>query len=156
MTDRWTVAAAFGTGLFVAWQAFETRRATNANRRAVQASQAVAVDAARARIDEHAPRLQVSVDSPSWPPLEPSVVVGGEPNPQPAGKEWHFPRDAKKDLMLRVQVWVKNLGARNAQVRFEGSIRETSGNYLRSAAPVLLRPNEELTYFMEASFRVDQ
>ncbi len=68
------------------------------NRRSLLATQAVAVGGARAHIDEQAHRVQLFLNSPSWPPLASSTCVGGQPQPWPVGNEWHFPRDASQML----------------------------------------------------------
>jgi hypothetical protein len=127
MVDLWTEGAAIGTSLgalFVAWQAFETRRATNATRRALSASEAVALDAARARMDEGVPRVHVFVDSVDWPPLEPSVIssFGGKDQPLEPGRQWHFPRDANQMVVLRIRLQVENLENRKILLRYRGPI----------------------------------
>ncbi len=54
MTDIWTIGTAVGTigsAVFVAWQVFLTRSSLVVTRKALESSEAVAIDAARARLD---------------------------------------------------------------------------------------------------------
>src|SRR5215467_4699659 len=101
-TPGWTIAAvvvAAGTALFVGWQALESHRATSGSAQALRASQAIAVDNARARLDQNAPRAELYVE-PLWPPVEPSAVkeIGGQAQPIESTRTWLTPRDAGQFL----------------------------------------------------------
>ncbi|MBY8868710.1 hypothetical protein [Streptomyces sennicomposti] len=123
MTDTWGIAAAVATSasaLFVAWQAGETRRSTNISQHALTSSQAVALDAARGRLDDQAPQVEVHLTpETAWPPLGPSA---GWPQPWPPAQEWHFPRDEDTLLALRVTVHVTNHSDRPVHATFEGDL----------------------------------
>lgn len=113
------MVAAVGAGAtaisaaFIAWQAYETRRAAQATRASAQetaesveltrqalqisqdslaVSRALAAEQMKGRLDARAPRLRVNLGTPEWPPLEPSVH-GGQPNPIPPDFVFHQPRD---------------------------------------------------------------
>ncbi|MFF4145959.1 hypothetical protein ACFY0A_32430 [Streptomyces sp. NPDC001698] len=122
MTDSWGIAAAVATSasaLFVAWQAGETRRSTKISQNALKSSQAVALDAARGRLDDQAPQVEVHLADAAWPPLGPS---SGWPQPWPAAQEWHFPRDEDVLLALRVTLHVINHSNRPVHVTFQGDL----------------------------------
>ncbi|RVU14598.1 hypothetical protein EOT10_40615 [Streptomyces antnestii] len=123
MTDFWGIAAAVATSAsagFVAWQAGETRRSTKISQNALKSSQAVALDAARGRLDDQAPQVEVHLTADAaWPPLGPS---SGWPQPWPATQEWHFPRDEDVHLALRVTLHVTNHSNRPVHVTFQGDL----------------------------------
>lgn len=125
--SNWVAAgAAAVAAVVVAWQAWETRKAAEASVLAVDAAdRAVAVanqglevsrqqaaEAVRARIDAACPRITVALgEEPAWPPLEPSIYLGGEPQPHALGasaEPWFLPRDRTKQIMVRAPVVIQN------------------------------------------------
>src|SRR5579859_2321380 len=117
----WTIAAvivAAAAAVFVAWQAFESHRATLVGLKAVAASQAMAVNSARAYLDQDAPRLEVYLFA-QWPPLL-SSGVGRVPTRVPIATQWRFPDDAAELLTLRASVRIVNLSSGGAKVCFTG------------------------------------
>lgn len=118
-------AAVIAAGV-VAWQAWETRKAAQASERAVDAadravlaanegleiSRQQAAEAVRARIDAACARITVTLgDEPAWPPLEPSIYQGDEPQPHRYGtsaEPWHMPRDRAKQVLVRAPVVIQN------------------------------------------------
>ncbi|MCM2427992.1 type IV toxin-antitoxin system AbiEi family antitoxin domain-containing protein [Streptomyces sp. RKAG337] len=74
----WTAVSAVATALAllaVAWQPILTRRALGVAHTALTVSEAVALDAARARLDDQAPEVTVVLDEVPWPPLDRSVCI---------------------------------------------------------------------------------
>ncbi len=73
-TQVWTIAAvvvAIVGSAIVAWQALETHRTTTLSQRTLEASNALAIDSARSRLDQDAPRIDVYVEQVSvllWTP----------------------------------------------------------------------------------------
>lgn len=111
-------AAILAAGV-VAWQSWETRRAAQASEAAVAtANEALeltrqqAAEAVRARIDAATPTIIVHMpDEPTWPPLEPSLYLGGEPQSLPIGPTadpMHMPRDRAREIMVRTPVEIIN------------------------------------------------
>ena len=152
MADGWVQLSAIGTGLsaaFVAWQAWETRRATNTSRNSLQAAWAMVADEARDRMDEQAPKTEAYLDGNlPWPPLVPSTV-GGTPQPEVLGKMWHFPKDEDQRLQLYVHVYVENLSDRKVYVEFGGEVRDG-----RDQTPMLLLAHCNLPLTLLADFTV--
>src|SRR5262249_40146027 len=67
-TSVWTIAAvlvAVVGSAIVAWQAWETHRTTSLGHKALDASAALAIDSARSRLDQDAPRIDVYVEGVS-------------------------------------------------------------------------------------------
>jgi hypothetical protein len=61
----WTMAAVLAAvvgSAIVAWQAWETHRTTSLSQKALDASAALAIDSARSRLDQDAPRIDVYVE----------------------------------------------------------------------------------------------
>lgn len=147
MTDGWTITAAIATAAsaaFVAWQAFETRKATGTAQAALRSAESVALDQTRARLDDQAPRVEVHQENPAWPPLGASAV--GMPQPWPGQHEWHFPRDGDVLLALRVDAVITNHSDRAVQVTFNGDLYETGTDRLtKMRHRMLLRPDETVT-----------
>src|SRR3984893_13618431 len=75
----WTIAAvavAIAGSCIVAWQAFETHRTTNLSQRTLEASNALAIDNARSRLDQDAPRVDVYVEQVSFLPADSGSMAG--------------------------------------------------------------------------------
>src|SRR6478752_1825985 len=126
MTDGWAIAAvvaACGTWPFVAWQALETRRATNTATGALAASTATAIDAARARLDVEAPQIEVRVTGPAKHPQGPHRH-GGAGGEWPSDQVWHFPRDEGlgKDLVVDLAVVITTRSDRPVHLSFAGDL----------------------------------
>src|SRR5499427_2354697 len=97
----WTVAAvvvAIVGSAIVAWQAMETHRTTTLSQRTLEVSNALAIDAARSRLDQDAPRIDVYVEQVSFLPADPGDIPG---------KRWRPPDDAAP--LLRVQAPVRGV-----------------------------------------------
>jgi hypothetical protein len=135
MTDGWTQTAAIATAAsavataasaaFIAWQAAETRRATRTAQGSLLAAQATALDAARARLDNQAPRVELNVEMYRWPPYTPSES-GGKPQPWPAGTTWHLPRDGRQRLLVSVLVNIANHSDRHVHLAFGGDLHHSN------------------------------
>lgn len=115
ITAAGTVVSAGGIG-FVAVQVSEARRARGM-------SEVAAYNDARARMDAAAPRVEVHVSSPAWPPLGDSST-GGVPQPYPGGTEWHFPGRQDHRLLLQTELVVINRSERTVRATFEGDLWE--------------------------------
>ena len=61
------VIAVLGT-IVVAWQAYETHRTTTLSQRTLESNHSLAIDSARARLDQDAPRIDVYVEQVSVHP----------------------------------------------------------------------------------------
>src|SRR5260370_36312075 len=69
----WTVAAvlvAIVGSAIVAWQALETHRTTTLSQRTLEASNALAIDSARSRLDQDAPPIDVYVEQGAFLPAD--------------------------------------------------------------------------------------
>src|SRR5215468_8103402 len=67
-SNVWTIAAvlvAVAGSAIVAWQAWETHRTTSLGRKALDASHSLAIDSARSRLDQDAPRIDMYVEGVS-------------------------------------------------------------------------------------------
>jgi hypothetical protein len=143
------VAALLGTGV-VAWQAMETHRTTSLSQQALEASNSLAIDAARTRLDQDAPRVEVYVE-------QVSVLSAGSGN-MPAFQaesraSWHLPADADRTLQVQAQVRVVNLMTdRTIHLKVE-SLHDTA---LRTDTEVLLVPAAKLAYYLTATFTLSQ
>jgi len=143
------VAALLGTGV-VAWQAMETHRTTTLSQRTLEASNALAIDSARTRLDQDAPRIEVYVE-------QVSVLSAGSrnvPGPQAgSGASWHLPADADRTLQVQAQVRVVNLMTdRTIHLKVKG----LHDSALRADTEVLLVPAAKLAYFLTATFTLAQ
>lgn len=124
----WVAAlAAVAAAGVVVWQSWETRRSAQASERAlVTANEALdlsrqqAAEAVRARIDAATPAISVRLEQDvDWPPLEPSLHYGGEPNPIHSGlrdEPMHMPRDKDRRIMVRAAVVIRNDSGRHIRV----------------------------------------
>ncbi len=143
------IAALLGTGV-VAWQALETHRTTSLSQQTLEASNSLAIDSARTRLDQDAPRVEVYVE-------QVSVLSTGSGNMNgpraESGAPWHLPADADRMLQVQAQVRVVNLMTdRTIHLKVEG-LHDTA---MRSNTEVLLVPAAKLAYFLTATFTLDQ
>jgi hypothetical protein len=141
MIDGWDVATAIGTvgsAVFVAIQAWYTRRALKISRDAMRPAEAVAIEASRARFDAEAPRIEISLTAiPSRYMVEPSSTehLGGRAQPFEPGRQWHFPRDDDQLIVLRATVYSINRADNMVYAEFEGPIQREKGQP-RSGPPI--------------------
>jgi hypothetical protein len=146
-TQVWTVAAvvvAIVGSAIVAWQAMETHRTTTLSQRTLEASNALAIDSARSRLDQDAPRIDVYVEQVSFLPAD----SGGMP-----GERWSLPVDAARLLRVQAQVRVVNLmNDRTIHLKVKG-LQDAA---MRADAEVLLVPAAKLSYFLTATFTLSQ
>ncbi|WP_213284351.1 hypothetical protein [Cellulomonas hominis] len=146
----WVAAgAAIAAAGVVVWQSWETRRSAQASERAVAtANQALelsrqqAAEAVRARIDAATPAISVFVEPEvDWPPLEPSLYLGGEPNPIRSGlrdEPMHTPRDQDRRIMVRAWVEIRNDSDRHVRLEVYGLLAPDGVTPLPS--PLDLKP----------------
>ncbi|MGW7168181.1 hypothetical protein ACWGH3_23345 [Streptomyces sp. NPDC054884] len=144
MSDTfWTALSACATAaafVAVAWQSFLTRSAVVTAQRALIASEAVALDAARGRLDVEAPNVMVKISEVPWPPL--AWTPHGMPiQPFPPGSdEWHFPEKENERLVLQAKVVVENKGTKHVSVEYEGDLVFAVDNRPSPAPQHLLWP----------------
>lgn len=131
MSDTPWIAAQAAAGFLafgaVAWQAYRIRQGNQVAHRALIASEAMAIDAARARLDAQAPAVTVRLTEPAWPPHGASQfgVIAGE---WPAGYEWHFPAKEDERIVLRARLDIENRNERHVCVEYDGDfVREKGG-----------------------------
>jgi hypothetical protein len=149
----WTIAAvlvaAIGSAI-VAWQAMETHRTTNLSQRTLRASHSLAIDNARSRLDQGAPRIEVYVE-------QVSVLLadsGNMPGPQAGtGARWNLPADAAR--LLRVQAQVKVVNLMNDRT-IHLKVRGLHDAAMRADTEVLLVPAAKLSYFLTATLTLNQ
>ncbi len=143
----WTIAAvvvAIVGSAIVAWQAFETHRTTNLSQRTLEASNALAIDNARSRLDQDAPRIDVYVEQVSVLPADSGDMPGAR---------WHLPADAARLLRVQAQVRVVNLmNDRTIHLKVKG-LQDAA---MRADPEVLLVPAAKLSYFLTATFALSQ
>jgi hypothetical protein len=148
---------AFGA---VAWQAYRIRQGNEVAQRALIASEAVAIDAARARLDAQAPAVSVRLTDEAWPPHRASQfgVIAGE---WPAGYEWHFPAKESERIVLQARVLVENMDPNQyASVEYgDNLIREKEGRR-QPVRPHVLWPRGQSTLsrnlFLQKDFTVKE
>jgi hypothetical protein len=149
----WTIAAvavaAVGSAI-VAWQALETHRTTTLSQRTLAVSNSLAIDAARSRLDQGAPRIEVYVEQVSVLPVD----SGSTPGPAAeSGARWHLPADDTRLLRVQAQVTVVNLMTdRTIHLKVKG-LHDTA---MRADTEVLLVPAAKLAYFLTATFTLSQ
>lgn len=149
----WTILAVIAALLgstFVAWQSWETHRATSLNQRALEASNSLAIDSARTRLDRDAPRIEVYVEQLSVlavnSPTTPGAAVA-------SGTRWNLPADAERQLRVQAHVRVVNLmNDRTIHLKVKG-LQDTA---MRTDTEVLLVPAAKLSYFLMATFPLSQ
>ncbi|MFI1212026.1 hypothetical protein ACH4UV_31000 [Streptomyces sp. NPDC020802] len=161
----WTALSATATAaafVVVAWQSFLTRRAVvTAQRalatadRALVASQAVALDAARARLDGQAPAVSVRVHEVPWPPYAwtPSGMPVGH---WPTGYEWHFPAKQDERIVLQAGIRVQNHGRAHLTLDFQGDLYFSSDHRPRAATSNLLFPEQSISLFLQKDFTIKE
>ncbi len=101
----WTIAAvvvAIVGSAIVAWQALETHRTTTLSQRTLEASNALAIDSARSRLDQDAPRIDVYVE-------QVSVLPRGLRQQHARRADGSLAADADRLLRVQAQVRVVNL-----------------------------------------------
>jgi hypothetical protein len=146
-TQVWTIAAvlvAIVGSAIVAWQALETHRTTTLSQRTLEASNALAIDSARSRLDQDAPRIDVYVEQVSVQPVESQHAPGAR---------WSLAADADRLLRVQAQVTVVNLmNDRTIHLKVKG-LHDSS---MRADVEVLLVPAAKLSYFLTATFALSQ
>lgn len=152
-TAAWTIAAVVVAGLgsaFVAWQAWETHRTTSLNQRTLEASHSLAIDSARSRLDQNAPRIDVYVEQVSLLPAESGTTLGSRGG---SGVRWTLPQDADRLLRLQARVKVVNLMSdRTIHLK----VRGMQDHAMRADTEVLLVPAADLVYYLTATFTMSQ
>jgi hypothetical protein len=117
------------------------------SRTALGLSEAAVYNDTRARMEAAAPRVEVHVAPPVWPPCGDSPS-GGTPQPYPAATEWHFPRNQGNGLLLQTTVTVTNRSQSTVHAAFEGDLWESDvpdGRPRRMRPQMLLGPGEAVT-----------
>ncbi len=146
-TQVWTIAAvlvAIVGSAIVAWQALETHRTTTLSQRTLEASNALAIDSARSRLDQDAPRIDVYVEQVSVQPVESQHTPGAR---------WSLAADADRLLRVQAQVTVVNLmNDRTIHLKVKG----LHDSAMRADVEVLLVPAAKLSYFLTATFALRQ
>jgi hypothetical protein len=158
--SAWTIAAfvvaAVGSTI-VAWQAWETHRTTSLGQRALNASAALALDSARTRLDQDAPRVDVYVEGVSLLSAGLVDTPGAQIEP---GARWNLSQDAARSLQVQARVRVRNLmGDRTTHLKVTGlhDPAMNAGTEARNAGTeVLLLPTTERIYFLTAKFTLGQ
>ena len=148
------VIAVLGT-FVVAWQAYETHRTTTLTQRTLESNHSLAIDSARARLDQDAPRIDVYVEQVSV--LPGAGLTGGSVLPGDAGETsvtgWRLPADAGRLLSVQAQVRVVNLMPhRTIHLKVSGLHDPAK----RADTEVLLVPSASLPYFLTATFTLSQ
>jgi hypothetical protein len=143
------IAALLGTAV-VAWQALETHRTTSLSQQTLESSNSLAIDSARTRLDQDAPRVEVYVEQVSVL----SVGSGNMDGPRAgSGAPWNLSGDADRTLQVQAQVRVVNLMAdRTIHLKVKG-LHDTA---MRTDTEVLLVPAAKLAYFLTATFTLGQ
>jgi hypothetical protein len=142
------VIAVLGT-IVVAWQAYETHRTTTLSQRTLESNHSLAIDSARARLDQDAPRIDVYVEQVS---VLPGAGLPGEPGETPAAG-WSLPADAGRLLSVQAQVRVVNLMPhRTIHLKVSGLHDPAK----RADTEVLLVPSASLAYYLTATFTLAQ
>lgn len=143
------VVGVLGT-IVVAWQAYETHRTTTLSQRTLESSHSLAIDSARSRLDQDAPRIDVYVEQVS--------VLSGESGEAAAPRlgaagGWHLPADAGRLLRVQARVRVVNLMEhRTIHLKVSGMHDPA----MRADTEVLLVPSATLSYFLTATFTLSQ
>lgn len=149
----WTIAAfvvAAAGAAIVAWQAWETHRTTALGQKALDASAALAIDSARSRLDQDAPRVDVYVEGVSILTTGLADLPGAQIEP---GARWDLSRDAARSLQVQARVKVRNLmGDRTTHLKVTG-LHDPAMN---AGGEVLLLPTTERIYFLTATFTLGQ
>jgi hypothetical protein len=151
--NAWTVAAfvvAAAGAAIVAWQAWETHRTTSLGQKALNASAALAIDSARSRLDQDAPRIDVYVEGVSLLSTGLVDTPGAQIEP---GARWNLSQDAARSLQVQARVKVRNLmGDRTTHLKVTG----LHDPVMNAGTEVLLLPTTERVYFLTATFTLGQ
>jgi hypothetical protein len=118
--------AAIATMGVIAYQSWQTRLATLAAQRgldtaerSIKVSQASALEAEKARLEQRAPRLVVSIGRPEWPPSRQPLFAGGELGQHEEGRAFRMPAAAQEPVGLRAEGRIRNEGQRSVRVRLD-------------------------------------
>jgi hypothetical protein len=149
-TGAWTIAAVVVAGLaaaIVAWQSWETHRATSLAQRALRASHSLAIDSARSRLDQNAPRVEVYVEGVS-------AVPGNAPGSRLGrGARWTLPEDGAQLLRVQAEVVVANhMQDRTIDLEVHG-LHDAA---MHADGEVLLDRPEKLSYFLTTELTLSQ
>jgi hypothetical protein len=152
-SNVWTIAAVvvavIGSAI-VAWQAWETHRTTDLGRAALAASHSLAIDGARSRLDQGAPRVDVYVEGVS---VLTAGLVDGPGSAIEPGERWNLSQEADRLLQVQARVRVKNLMSdRTTHLKVTG----LHDRDLQADNEVLLLPTTEQFYFLTAAFTLSQ
>ena len=149
-TGGWTIAAVVVAGLaaaIVAWQAWETHRTTSLAQQALRASHSLAIDSARSRLDQNAPRVDVYVEGVSAAPANTPGSRGGQ------GGRWALPQDDAQLLRVQAEVVVTN-SMQDRTIHLE--VQGLHGATPHADREVLLDRPEKLSYFLAAELALSQ
>jgi hypothetical protein len=151
--NTWTIAAfvvAAAGAAIVAWQAWETHRTTSLGQKALDASAALAIDSARSRLDQDAPRIDVYVEGVSILATGLADMPGTQIEP---GARWTLSLDAARSLQVQARVKVRNLmGDRTTHLKVTG-LHDPD---MHADTEVLFLPTTERIYFLTATFTLGQ
>ncbi|MFC5028670.1 hypothetical protein C8250_025385 [Streptomyces sp. So13.3] len=154
----WTAVSAVATALaflVVAWQSILTRSALSVAHTALTVSEAVALDAARARLDDQAPEVTVVIDDVPWPPLAWSHI-GVPVHPWPPGHEWPFPEKEHERIVLQALVWLDNPSSRSVWVTFSGDLVVNRENRFHPAPHIPLEPGQRSGLYLNKDFTIKE
>lgn len=142
-----SVGTTAGIGV-IAWQSYLMRKAVKVSQDALEvaqntlaASEAVAIDAARTRLDAQAPAVTVRFTEVQWPPYAWSHV-GMPASPWPNGYEWHFPEKENDRIVLKARIVIENRGERYINVEYVGDLVKVVEGRARPATAHALWPNQ--------------
>src|SRR5689334_20034056 len=142
-SNLWTIVAVLVAvigSLIVAWQAWETHRTTDLGRAALVASHSLAIDGARSRLDQDAPRVDVYVEAVSVLTAGPVDTPGAQID---SGARWDLSQDAARVLQVQARIRVKNLMSdRTTHLKVTG-LHDPA---MHADTEVLLLPKTELLY----------
>jgi hypothetical protein len=160
MSDNfWTALSASATAaafLAVAWQSVLTRNAVKVAQDALIASEAVALDAARTRLDGHAPHVGMRMTDVPWRPLA-WTPTGMPVGAWPTGYEWHFPAKENERIVLQARIAMKNLGGSHLSVDYDGDLCFAVANRALRASSNLISPHEEISnLYLQKDFTVKE
>jgi hypothetical protein len=149
----WTIAAVvvavIGSAI-VAWQAWETHRTTDLGRAALAASHSLAIDGARSRLDQDAPRVDVYVEGVS---VLAAGLVDAPGSAIESGARLNLSQEADRLLQVQARVRVKNLMSdRTTHLKVTG----LHDRDLQADKEVLLLPTTEQFYFLTATLTLSQ
>jgi len=152
-SNAWTIAAVLvaviGSAI-VAWQAWETHRTTSLSQKALDASASLAIDSARSRLDQDAPRIDVYVEGVSILATGLVDTPGAQIEP---GAQWNLSQDSARSLRVQARIRVKNLMSDRTTHLTATGLHDPD---MRADTEVLLLPTTELVYFLTATFTLSQ